>query len=122
MKLPSEEQINEMNENLSDVFKSIQTHEGKEFASFVHGMVSLKQICTGINMVLQICSDHEENFSEDEKFVLSTFLNAAPEIFASTFQKFLIAAKFNEEEGGKILEWSERIDEQLERGAMRSIR
>jgi hypothetical protein len=119
MKLPNKEQINEMNENLNDVFKSIQTHEGKEFASFVHGMVSLKQICTGINMVLQICSNHEENLSEDEKLVLSTILDAAPEIFASTFQKFLMAAKFNEEEGAKILDWSERIDEQLERGAKR---
>ena len=122
MKMPSEEQINEMNENLNNVFKSIQTHEGKEFASFVHGMVSLKQICTSINMVLQICYSHEENLSEDEKFVLSTLQDAAPEIFASTFQKFLMAAKFNEEEGGKILDWSERIDEQLERGATRSIR
>jgi hypothetical protein len=117
MKMPSEEQIKEIKESLDDIFNSIEVHKGKEFAMFVHAMVSLKQMCEGIHVLGKICKKHEDNFSEEEKLLASTFLSVAPDISVSAFSKFAIAAKFNDEQAIEIIDWADRIESQMDKAA-----
>jgi hypothetical protein len=117
MKMPSEEQIKEVKESLDDIFNSIEVHKGLEFAMFVHAMVSLKQMCEGIHVLGKICKKHEDNFSEEEKLLASTFLSIAPDISVAAFSKFAIAAKFNDEQANEVIEWAERIESQMDKAA-----
>jgi len=110
-----ENKVDEMSESLADVFTSISKHEGEHIAAFVHALVSMKNISDGLRIMsggALSAADDDEELKERVTLMHSHMQHL---IFASI-------SKFYEATQGsfaieKALEWAEKIDGQLERGA-----
>lgn len=115
MKLPNDEQFNEMRDDIDDVFKSIATHEGKPLADFTHALVSMKQIASGLVIVSGIADKLANQVNDEESQRMVEFItNNATRLFA------MAVARFHDATGDSInltkaLDWAQKIDSQMDR-------
>jgi len=115
MKFPNDEQINEMRDDIDDVFTSIASHEGKPLADFTHALVSMKQIASGLVIVSGIAGKLAKDADDKEALMMVEFItNKATRLFA------MAVARFHDATGksvdlNKALEWAQKIDGQMDR-------
>lgn len=105
------EHINEVKESINDVFESIATHEGKQTASFVHAIVSMKQIASGLDFITQIAC---YNAAPEHREMVENVYPTLKTIFTMAVSDFHKAT--NEEvDLNKCLDWAIKIDGQMDR-------
>lgn len=115
MKLPNDEQINEMRDDIDDVFTSIAAHDGQALADFTHALVSMKQIASGLVIVSGIANKLAKDADDKEAQMMAEFItNNATRLFA------MAVARFHDATGKsvdlkKALEWAQKIDGQMDR-------
>lgn len=115
MKLPNDEQINEMRDDIDDVFTSIAAHDGQALADFTHALVSMKQIASGLTIVSNIAAKlaHDTDNKDAQQMTLFITENMT-KLFA------MAVARFHDATGksvdlNKALEWAQKIDGQMDR-------
>lgn len=103
--------IKEVKESLNDVFESIATHEGETTASFVHAIVSLKQIASGLDLISHIAY---VNGTPEQKEMVKNIMPTLQTIFAMSVSEFHKATN-KQVDLDKCLDWAVKIDGQMDR-------
>jgi hypothetical protein len=120
MQFPSEEQISEMKDGIDDVFESIATHDGKPVADFTHALVSMKQIASGLSILVGIAGKLSEDADNKEAAHMTMFIaENATRLFSMAVSRFH-SATGESVDLKKALEWAQKIDGQMDRCVERS--